>query len=485
MNTPATTDMTAALSTLDAINALLGNEAPEGTGQCAECQRPTAGSVSAEFCSEHCQANWQARQASPAWPAGSATPNPGIPDRPPEPGLDWLAPPTTHRSEAGARVLDAVTDFVLRFSAFPSAHCAPTLALWYAHTHLAEHFYVTPRLILDSAEPGSGKTRVLEVAQYLVAAPEMTLSASRAALFRMVAAGPITILFDEVDTIFNNKTGGGNEDLRALLNAGYKRSATIPRYDAKTRSVQRFPVYTPAALAGIAGGMPATITTRAITIHMRRRRPDERVEPFRERLVEQQAAPLRSELAHWARSIVHQAGTAEPTMPDGVADRAAEIWEPLLAIADAAGGHWPETARAACGHFVLARTPDDESLGIELLADLRTAFTDSGSDRITTKALLATLLTQRDAPWSALPEGPLTARRLARELDRYGVGPVTFDAKTGKAKGYVTFPTTGKQAQAGLADAWGRYLPPDGDSSPDRNPASQAVTEVATVTEPH
>ena len=485
MNTRVTTDMTAALSTLDAINALLGNEESEGTSQCAECQRPTAGSVSAEFCSERCQAGWHARQASPAWHAGPATPNTGILDRPPEPRLAWLAPRTSNRTEAGTRVLDAVTDFVRRFSAFPTEHCAPTLALWYAHTHLAGHFYVTPRLILDSAEPGSGKTRVLEVAQYLVAAPEMTLSASRAALFRMVAAGPITILFDEVDTIFNGKNGGGNEDLRALLNAGYKRSATIPRYDAKTRSVQRFPVYTPAALAGIAGGMPATITTRAITIHMRRRRPEERVEPFRERVVEQQAAPLRSELACWARSIVDRVGSAEPAMPDGVADRAAEIWEPLLAIADAAGGHWPETARAACRHFVLARTPADESLGIELLTDLRTAFTASGSDRITTKTLLASLLTQRDGPWSTLPEGPLTARRLARELDRYGVGPVTFDAKTGKAKGYVTFATSGKQAQAGLADAWSRYLPTGSDSLLDRNPASQTVTEVTTVTELH
>jgi hypothetical protein len=112
------------------------------------------------------------------------------------------------------------------------------LTLWYAHTHAAAHFYVTPRLILDSAEPGSGKTRVLEVAQFLVAAPEMTISATPAALFRMVSEGPITILFDEVDAIFNAKTGGNNEDLRALLNAGYKRTATIARCvgDAKARA---------------------------------------------------------------------------------------------------------------------------------------------------------------------------------------------------------------------------------------------------------
>jgi uncharacterized protein DUF3631 len=385
-------------------------------------------------------------------------------------------------NNSGSDVLDQVTTFVRRFSALPSEHCAPTLALWYAHTHIADRLYVTPRLILDSAEPGSGKTRVLEVAQYLVAAPEMTFSASRAALFRMVAEGPITILFDEVDTIFSSKAGGSNEDLRALLNVGYKRSATIPRYDAKTRTVCRYPVYTPAALAGIAGGMPATITTRAITIHMRRRRADELVEPFRERTVERQARPLRAGLTRWLSSVADAIAEAEPAMPDGVTDRSAEIWEPLLAIADAAGGHWPTTARAACRHFVLTDVPPGDSLGIQLLSDVRDIFTESGANRMPTRQLLAALLTLDNSPWSNLPDGPLNARRLSREMHRYDVGPVTFDAKTGKAKGYVVFQTTGKQAQVGLADAWSRYLLEPDLTVTSGNSADHGVTEETKVT---
>jgi hypothetical protein len=395
-----------------------------------------------------------------------------------------LLNPSVSSIMCGQSVLDDVTAFIRRFSAFPSQHCAPALALWYAHTHIADRLYVTPRLILDSAEPGSGKTRVLEVAQYLVAAPEMTLSASRAALFRIVAEGPVTILFDEVDTIFNGKTGGGNEDLRAMLNAGYKRSATIPRYEAATRSVRRYPVYTPAALAGIAGGMPATITTRAITIHMRRRKPDERVEPFRERVVEHQAKPVRTALANWMTTVADQVATAEPAMPHGVTDRSAEIWEPLIAIADAAGGHWPSIAREACRHFVLTPTLTGSSVGIQLLSDVRDLFTAAGVDRMATKDALSALLTIEDGPWAMLPEGPLHARRLARELGRYGVGPVTFDAKTGKAKGYVTFPTTGKQTQLGLAGAWSRYLPEVENSDTTSNQASHTVTSAVAVTEP-
>ena len=145
--------------------------------------------------------------------------------------------------------------------------------------------------------------------------------------------------------------GSGNEDLRALLNAGYKRSATVARCkgDANNMTIERFPVYAPAALAGIAGRMPATITTRAITVHMRRRRADEIVEAFRERRVEAESAPIRDALAAWIESVGEQVGAAVPEMPEGVTDRSAEIWEPLLAIAEAAGatGRRKRTPRAS------------------------------------------------------------------------------------------------------------------------------------------
>ncbi|MGH3905639.1 MAG: DUF3631 domain-containing protein, partial [Pseudonocardiaceae bacterium] len=310
-----------------------------GCHQCGHPLDPSAPSV--DFCSEDCQDTWHHTRAGTPPAGGPAAPDVSLPETSPARPLTWLGqPPPGAFVRAGHEVLDAVTAFVSRFSAFPDVHCAPTLALWYAHTHAVHQFYVTPRLILDSAEPGSGKTRVLEVAQYLVAAPEMTISATTAALFRLVSMGPITILFDEVDSLFNPKNNGNNEDLRGLLNAGYKRSATIARCvgDAKNMKVQRFPVYAPTALAGIAGAMPATITTRAITIHMRRRRPDEHVEPFRERQVAHQAQPIRDELAAWIDTTGTRLSDAQPDMPDGVTDRPAEIWEPLLAIADTAGG---------------------------------------------------------------------------------------------------------------------------------------------------
>lgn len=427
------------------------------TDTCVQCGRPRGDSPSADFCSENCQRVWRATHADTrAVVDGGARPSDQMPDTA-EPPLPWLGQPETDAvAPSGHEVLDEVRDFVARYNAFPSEHCAPMLALWYAHTHAADHFYVTPRLILDSAEPGSGKTRVLEVAQFLVRAPEMTISATTAALFRMVSDGPITILFDEVDAIFNPKNGGNNEDLRAMLNAGYKRSATIARCvgDARAMKVERFPVYAPAALAGIAGHMPATITTRAITIHMKRRRADEEVAEFWEEDVERQARPLRDKLATWMAHVGTRVGAARPTMPDGVRDRAAEIWRPLIAIADEAGDHWPQTARAACQHFVTNAATQPDSTGIRLLADLRDLYTHRATDRMTTADILTALHNLDDAPWAEYQGKPLDPRRLGKLLGKYGVKSRDIKQSTGTAaKGYRL------DGDGGLADAWSRYLP--------------------------
>lgn len=358
----------------------------------------------------------------------------------------------------GHEVLDQVRDFVARFSAFPSEHCAPMLALWYAHTWVADAFYTTPRLILSSPEPGSGKTRVLEIAQHLTREAEMTAGGSAAALVRMVAAGPITILMDEVDAIFG-VGGTGNEDVRQMLNLGYKRTATIPKSKgdpATGFTVERLPIFAPAALAGLAGRMPDTITTRAITIHLRRRRHDERVESYRESKVTRAAEPIREALSTWATTIGERLVEAEPEMPPGVDDRPAEIWEPLLAIADEAGGHWPQTARNACLHFVNEATAKPVSDGVRLLGDLRALFRARMADRLSTAEILLALHEMDDSPWFDFHGKPLNPRTLSAELGTYGVKVKTFKHNGTPTKGYVI------DGEHGLSDAWSRYLRADG-----------------------
>src|SRR5690606_7985564 len=154
--------------------------------------------------------------------------------------------------ELGAALLDDVREFVGRFCVLPSEHALVTVTLWIAHTHMARHFHTTPRLALLSPEPGSGKTRVLEVLFLLVAVPMFMFGASAAAIFRKLAVATHTLLFDEIDATFTKRgKDDANEDVRALLNVGYKRGAKIPRCVGPKHDVQDFPVFAPVAMAGL------------------------------------------------------------------------------------------------------------------------------------------------------------------------------------------------------------------------------------------
>ena len=218
--------------------------------------------------------------------------------------------PTSPTIISGAKLLDTVHTFIKRFVAFPSPACIDTVTLWAAHAHMVEHFHTTPRLAMLSPEPESGKTRVLEILDLLTPKPMLIFSPSVAAIFRKLAQEQTTLLFDEVDTIFT-KYGkdNQNEDLRALLNAGYRRGASIPRCVGSRHDVEEFAVFAAVALAGI-GDLPDTIMTRSIVIKMRRRAAREVVEQYRVRLHEQEGHALRNQLADWAELVGSAAGEA-------------------------------------------------------------------------------------------------------------------------------------------------------------------------------
>lgn len=389
--------------------------------------------------------------------------------------------------EEGERVLNLVSDFIGQYVRFPSPHCLTAVTLWAAHTWAAEEFYVTPRLVLDSAEPQSGKTRVLELLNLVCRKPEMILSPTTAAIFRMLHEDMLTLLFDEVDAVFNPKSAGNYEDLRALLNAGYKRGATIPRCvgDAARMKVTRFKVFSPVVLAGLAGNMPTTITTRAVTIHMRRRAPGEHVAPFYEEDAEEEAVPIAESLEAWIGGIAGDLGRARPAMPKGVVDRPAEVWKALLAVADAAGDEWGKRGREACEHFVLGSNAVQLSLGLRLLHDLRTVF--AGRDRMRTEDIIRELIALEESPWGDLRGKPIDARKIAFELKKYEVLRKTFKGDEGKSvKGYMVAGHEDREGDSvGLADAWNRYLPmaPEvGNQGISGNSAGQAVTDEIPVT---
>jgi hypothetical protein len=247
----------------------------------------------------------------------------------------------------GAELLDEVEDFLARFVVYPSKAARIAHTLWIAHTWFMDCWESTPRIAFLSPEPGSGKTRALEVTEPLVPRPVLAVNTTPAYLFRKVSdkAGPPTILYDEIDTVFGPKAKD-NEDVRGMLNAGHRRGAVAGRCVMKGKTVvtEELPAYCAVALAGL-DDLPDTIHTRSVIIRMRRRAPGELVEPWRLRINGPQAVPIAERLAHWSETATER--LAWPEMPDGLEDRNADVWEALLAVADLAGGDWPERAREA------------------------------------------------------------------------------------------------------------------------------------------
>lgn len=345
-----------------------------------------------------------------------------------------------------------VTKFLERFVSYPNRHASVAHTLWIAHSHLMDEWDTTPRLAFLSAEPASGKSRALEVTSMLVPRPIEAVNSSPAYIVRKVSddCGLPTILYDEIDAVFGPKNQKGNEDLRSILNAGYRRHSMIGRCTV-TKSGQigteELPAYAAVALAGL-GNLPDTIVSRSIIIRMKRRAPSEPVEPFRRRSEEVRAMELRTEIEAWAKGLEGIGGSVLPP-PTGISDRDADIWESLLTVARSLGGDWPGRAESAAHHFVRASKEINRSLGVQLLFDIRAILDDEV--QLSSNDLCTRLANLQEAPWGKINGEQICPRVLASLLKEFDVEPkvLTFEHK--QARGY----TNGM-----FHDAWERYLPP-------------------------
>ncbi len=367
----------------------------------------------------------------------------------------------------GARLLDELHQALTRYVVLPSPEAADAIVLWIAATHAAPAWNCAPRLDITSPVKRCGKSRLLDIIEATCHHPLITVNISPAALVRSIGEDPPTLLLDEADTVFGPKAADNHEDLRGILNAGHSRNRPYIRWDMLARKPEHCPTFAMAALAGI-GSLPDTITDRAVVVPMRRRAPGEQVDRYRER---RDAEPLRllgERLGEWVRTRIEDLHEAEPDMP--VEDRAADTWEPLIAIADVAGADWPARARVAA----LALTAEDEAdttLGARLLADLRDVFGDR--DKMQTAAVLDALRKIEEAPWADYYGHPLNARDLAKLLKPYRVSPTDVNIGGGTKKGY---------RREHLHEPWTRYLPPArGGSATSATSATSQVSEVGEI----
>jgi hypothetical protein len=352
-------------------------------------------------------------------------------------------------------LLDRVSDFIGRYVVMSRAQ-RDLAALWVTHTHAFAAAEFTPYLAVTSAEKRCGKTTLLEVLAQLAANPIKSGSLTTASVKRIAEKPPKPTLFiDEADAAF-----AGSKDfvqgLRGLLNEGFyaggKAMFCIERGNANYEPVA-VSVFCPKAIAAI-GKLPDTVADRAIPIRLRRRRRDEQVEKFRLRHLRTESKVLREELQAWAASAIDELTLAEPDSPDDLDDRAADILEPLFAIADTAGKDWPMRAREAALELTSTEREDD-SIGVRLLRDIRLVFTEQ---RISSHDLVSRLEQLEESPWggrfSRDWRGEWEPKALASLLRPYGIRPTALRGVGGKSslKGYE---------RVMFEDAWERFLPPE------------------------
>jgi uncharacterized protein DUF3631 len=360
-----------------------------------------------------------------------------------------------------ATLLDDVRTFVRRFVVLDD-HQLDAVTLWIAHTFIFMGFGITPYLAIASAEKRSGKTRLLEVIELLVSAALQTANISDAALFRVIHAKSPTLLMDEVDAVFKSRE---REELRGLLNAGYRRGAVAHRIGGKNnRDLKQFAVFCPKAFAGIGDCLPDTILDRSISIRLKRRTRNEPVERFRLRDVEPEGHALRDRLADWLEPQRDHIAASRPTLPDELDDRAQDCWEPLLAIAELACADWPERARAAALALSTGEEREDDSHIVVLLRDIHAFFSDNGHERVRTADLLAYLHKIEESPWGDWYGNTLSAHGLSRLLRPYRIRTMPVKVEGETVRGY-------KREQ--FADAFARALSVTGVTSVTSQSASQ------------
>jgi hypothetical protein len=362
-----------------------------------------------------------------------------------------------------ALLLAQVVDLLRRYVVFPSIHQVIAVALWAAHTHALAAADSTPYLAVTSAEKRSGKTRLFDLVELLVARAWRAVLPSEAVVFRKVHKDSPTLLLDEADAIWGKDNE--HEGLRALLNAGHRRGVRVPRMvgSGSDMKVAEFDVFCPKGIAGI-GVLPDTIGDRSIPIRLARRMKTEHVERFRFKEAEALAEPVRRGLERWAEEEISALRDARPDLPD-INDRAADGWEPLLAIADSASGDWPQRARLAA---VALHGDDvqDDTFGVRLLADIREVFADAGEDRLPSADLAKRLADIEEAPWGDLRGRSLDARGLAWRLRRFDIGPKKLRVGETTTRGYTI---------GDFAEAWSRYLEDTDRNNPERNTGTPQV----------
>ena len=366
--------------------------------------------------------------------------------------------PSTEPVSDAVELLTQILECFRSYLVLPPG-AAEAFTLWSAHAHCFSAFIQSPRLNISSPEPGCGKTTALDVIATLTPRPLRTENLTAPVLFRLVHQYQPTLLLDEVDAWLPQA-----EELRGLLNAGHKRGACAYRCEGEGNAVRPFRAFGPAVLAGI-GQLTGTLHDRSIVVPLMKAEPGKIPHRFDDHRIEIETELCRK-LARWTADNFAALKACEPVLPPTAFNRLADNWRPLFAIAQIAGAPWPDLALSSFKHLVnpplrlplslpslsqiqsstvqrSSATSDftnsnfTDCPGSQLLADIRSIFTQSNASRLSSAQIVRALCALPGRTYAQRSSLSSEPRRLARILRPFGINPRTLRFDGRLAKGYL------------------------------------------------
>jgi hypothetical protein len=334
----------------------------------------------------------------------------------------------------GAQLLDEIDSLLRRFVYLQHDWQYQVISLWIAGTYCMSAFEYVSRLILVSPQPRCGKSRMLEMIESLSYKGFMTSSISGAYLVRRLAEldeHRMTLMIDEADTVLRRRHDD-NAALDNVLNSGFKATGVYSRCEEDNKGkykVKDFCTFSAVVIASIGTKhfRKATLD-RALIIEMQRRLKSEKVEPLRGRQRRDAVAPYSRSLFEWTRGLLpifKEPGYVDRIkMPEGVEDRLADILEPLIALANEAGGHWPERAQFIAQH-VAENQPESDTAAAKLIALMVRLASQSKDGHLQTQTLIRYLNADNDQQIELDDEEPEPIDAEVTQLVRNAAGKIT------------------------------------------------------------
>jgi DNA primase len=224
-------------------------------------------------------------------------------------------------------VFAAIHDLFKTYVDFRSDIESRLLTLWTIGTYFYTMFPAYPYLALNGPK-NSGKSTVMRVLQPLAFNMITTSDPTGPSMFRLIHQTSCTVGIDEAER-YHNPKDPGMQQIRQLLNSGYKQGMPAIRVTGDDLKPQAFDVYSPKILAAIMG-LEDILASRCIAIPMRRttRKMPSFPPDFDGALLRHQLYILA--LTHF--QAVYRNYFERPELHK-LHNRSGELWSPLVALA--------------------------------------------------------------------------------------------------------------------------------------------------------